>query len=50
MKLLNAVARLIFGAAAVVVIVPTAVVALLVMISGALGMFFLWLSFEYLKG
>lgn len=47
MKLLNVVARLIFGAAAVVVIV---VVALLVMTGGALGMFFLWLSFEYLKG
>jgi hypothetical protein len=50
MKVLNIVARLIFEAAAVVVIVPTVIVALLVLIGGALGLFFLWLSFEYLKG
>lgn len=50
MKALNIVARLIFAVAAVVVIVPTAIVALLVMLGGALGLFFLWLSVEYLKG
>jgi|WetSurMetagenome_2_1015567.scaffolds.fasta_scaffold00908_2 hypothetical protein len=50
MKVLTFVARALIIGAGVVVLVPAAIVAIAVLIAGALAMFLLWLGFYYLGG
>ena len=50
MKVATFGARALIIGAGVVVLIPTAIAAVLVLIAGALAMFLFWLGFEYLKG